>query len=221
LTVVNTPFMLIGAVLTVMIFSYILGDNFLYRIAVHIFVGAAAAYALIVAVESVLVPWFQPILQNPTGNIPQTIVGLLPLLVGLLLLAKSLPGLSRLGNLGLAAMLGVGTALALWGAISGTLLPLTLDAARNQGDPAGSPIALVDTVIAALITVAVLIYFTYLGQRKPNGDIEQRPLVRVPGSFGQAFIMITLGATYGLLIISALTILTDVIANRLMILKPG
>ena len=33
-----------GAVLTILIFSYLLGDNFLYRIAIHIFIGAAAAY---------------------------------------------------------------------------------------------------------------------------------------------------------------------------------
>ena len=31
-----------GAVLTVMIFSYLLGDNFLYRIAISIFIGALA-----------------------------------------------------------------------------------------------------------------------------------------------------------------------------------
>ncbi len=40
-----------GAVLTVMVFSYLLGDNFLYRIAIYIFIGAAAAYVLIVAVD--------------------------------------------------------------------------------------------------------------------------------------------------------------------------
>ena len=33
-----------GAVLTLMVFSYLLGDNFLYRIAIHVFIGAAAAY---------------------------------------------------------------------------------------------------------------------------------------------------------------------------------
>ncbi len=220
------PFVIIGAVLTVMIFSYVLGDNFLYRIAIHVFVGAAAAYTLIVAVESILVPWFQPILQNP-GNVPQTVIGLIPLLIGLLLLLKASPRLSRLGNIGLAAMLGIGTALALWGAISGTLLPLTIDAARSQGD-------FWDSLIVVLGTVSVLAYFTYLSGRRSSGEGEQAALPpqnlagrlitavsRAPGLAGQTFIMITLGATYGLLIISALTILTDVIVNRLLILKPG
>jgi len=134
--------------------------------------------------------------------------------VGLLLLLKASSRLSRLVSIGLAAMLGVGTALALWGAVSGTLLPLTIDAARSQGD-------ILDSLIVVLGTVTVLAYFTYLGVRRPSGEVEQSLVVRVPGLVGQTFIMITLGATYGLLIISALTILTDVIANRLLILKPG
>ena len=205
---------IIGAVLTVMIFSYLLGDNFLYRIAVHIFVGAAAAYTLIVAVESVIYPWITRTMSAPLTNIPQTVLGALPFIIGLLLLLKMLPGLSRFGNLGLAAILGIGTALALWGAITGTLVPLVTETARSPGD-------ILDWLVAVIGTVTVLVYFTYLGVRRPSGDIEQSLIVRVPGMVGQTFLMITLGATYGLLIISALTILTDVIANRLLILKPG
>ena len=210
----NNVAIIAGAILTVMIFTYLLGDNFLYRIAIHMFIGAAAAFTLIVAVEGVLVPWFQLTLSNPAGNIPQTIIGVIPLLIGLLLLLKLNPGFSRVGNLGLAAILGVGTALALWGAITATLLPLTLDAARSQSN-------ILDTLVVVIGTVTVLAYFTYLGVRRPSGDVEQSLIVRLPGMVGQTFIMITLGATYGLLIISALTILTSVIAQRLLILKPG
>jgi hypothetical protein len=201
-----------GAILTVMIFSYLLGDNFLYRIAIHVFIGAAAAFTLIVAIESVLIPWFQ-VTFSDLKNIPQVIIGVIPIVVGLLLLLKLLPGFSRLGNLGLAAILGVGTALALWGAITATLLPLTLDSARSQGN-------ILDTLVAVLGTVTVLIYFTYLGVRRPTGDVEQSLVVRVPGLVGQTFLMVTLGATYGLLIISALTILTKVIQTY-MALRTG
>ena len=47
----------VSLVLTLLVFSYLLGDNFLYRIAMHVLVGVAAGYAAIVAVESVLIPW--------------------------------------------------------------------------------------------------------------------------------------------------------------------
>ncbi len=203
-----------GAVLTVMIFSYLLGDNFLYRIAIHIFVGAAAAYVLIVSVESVLLPWIDVTLLHPATPTLR-VIGLIPLLLGLLLLFKFSTRLSRFGNVGLVAILGVGTALALWGAVNGTLVPLLGDAARGQDN-------ILDTLIVVIGTVTVLIYFTYWGIRRPSGEIEQFPLIRKPwGMIGQAFIVVTLGATYGLLIISALTILTGVITQRLLILKPG
>ncbi|MEP7287624.1 MAG: hypothetical protein ABI947_17865 [Chloroflexota bacterium] len=202
-----------GAVLTVMVFSYLLGDNFLYRIAISIFIGASAAYVLIVALESVIIPWIQ-LTFDPAGTILQKVIGALPLVIGLLLLLKAVPSLSRLGNLGLVAVLGVGTALALWGAITGTLLPLITDSARRQDN-------ILDSLIAIIGTITVLIYFTYLGVRRPNGDVEQPAFIRAPGLVGQTFIMITLGATYGLLIISALTVLTSVIAQRLLILRPG
>ncbi len=203
-----------GAVLTIMVFSYLLGDNFLYRIAISIFIGATAAYVLIVAVESVLIPWFNMMLRDPLGDTGRFAVGMLPFLLAVLLLFKFSPRLSRFGNVGLVAILGVGTALALWGAITGTLLPISIDAARRQGN-------ILDTLVAVIGTVTVLVYFTYLGVRRPSGEVEQPLFIRVPGLVGQIFIVVTLAATYALLIISALTALTGVIAQRLLILKPG
>lgn len=203
-----------GAILSVMVFSYLLGDNFLYRIAIHIFIGAAAAYVLIVAVESVLIPWFSLTMSNPLGDPIRFALGMLPFIPGVLLLFKFSPRLSRFGNLGLVLVLGVGTAIAIWGAITGTLLPLAIDAARRQTN-------ILDTLVAVIGVVTVLVYFTYLGVRRPSGEVEQRLFIRVPGVVGQAFIVITLGATYALLIISALTILTGVIAQRLLALRPG
>jgi len=202
-----------GAVLTIMIFSYLLGDNFIYRIAISIFIGAAAAYVLIVAVESVLLPWVDTTLINPVEPWIR-VVGMIPFLFGLLLLFKASPRLSRLGNVGLVAVLGIGTALALVGAVNGTLLPLSQGSAVSQGN-------IFDTLIAVIGTTTVLIYFTYIGVRRAGGDVEQPLYVRGPGVVGQAFIVITLGATYGLLIISALTVLTGVITQRLLVLKPG
>ena len=46
----------VAAVLTIMVYSYLLGDNPLYGLAEHLLVGSAVAYAVIVAVHSVLIP---------------------------------------------------------------------------------------------------------------------------------------------------------------------
>lgn len=204
-----------GAVLTLMIFSFLLGDNFLYRIAIHILIGAAAAYILLTAIENVLIPWFNLMILAQPVELPRLAVGLLPFMVGILLFFKASGRFVGLGNLGLMVVLGIGAGLALWGAISGTLFPLALETIRQF-----TPQNVVDGLVGLVGTVTVLVYFTYLGVRRAGGEVEQILPVRVTGWIGQAFVMITLGATYGLLILSALTVLTGVIAQRLMVLLP-
>lgn len=204
-----------GAVLTLMVFSYLLGDNFLYRFAIHVLIGAAAAYILITAVENVLIPWVNVMILTPPIQPTRAAVGLLPFMVGILLFFKSSPRFMRLGNLGLMIVLGIGTGLALWGAISGTLFPLSLETIRDF-----TPQNVINGLIALVGTVTVLVSFTYIGVRRGSGEVEQILPVRATGLVGRGFLMVTLGATYGLLIISALTVLTGVIAQRLLALLP-
>ena len=45
-----------GLILTLMIFSYLIGDNPLFRIAVYIFIGVSSGYAATVVWHQVLVP---------------------------------------------------------------------------------------------------------------------------------------------------------------------
>lgn len=205
--------LVVGAVLTLCIFSYLLGDNFLYRIAIHIFIGAAAGFVLLATVESVLIPWLSATVFSTPFELPRLGVGLLPFLFGLLLVYKGSPRLSRLGDFGVVIVLGVGTALALLGAVNGTLLPLIGEAAR-----AFRPENALNGFIGLIGTLSVLVYFTYVGLRRLSGEVTQFLPVRFIGLIGQGFIAITLGATYGLLILSALTALSGVLADRLFIL---
>jgi hypothetical protein len=205
-----------GAIFTLAIFSYLLADNFLYRIAIHMFIGAAAAFVLITAVESVLLPWVTAYLLAQPIDPPRFIYGLLPFLVGYLLLLKLSPRFSRIGTLGLAIVVSVGAAVALWGAVVGTLIPFVTETARGF-----RPDNILDGLIILTGTVCVLIYFTFLGTRRAGGQVEQALPVRFLGRVGQAFITLTLGATYALLIISTLSILTGVFAERFSVLLPG
>ncbi len=55
---------IIGFLLTIMVLSYIIGDNALFRLAIHIFIGAASGYAAVLILYNVL--WYQvlvPVLQ--------------------------------------------------------------------------------------------------------------------------------------------------------------
>ena len=46
----------VAVLLTLFVFSFLLGDNALYRLAEHLFVGVAIGYAVVIAFHSVLVP---------------------------------------------------------------------------------------------------------------------------------------------------------------------
>jgi len=54
---------IIGFILTLMIFSYLLGDNPLFRIAVYLFIGVSSGYAAVVVWYYVLIPKFSPLLD--------------------------------------------------------------------------------------------------------------------------------------------------------------
>ena len=47
---------LIGLILTLLIFSYLIGDNPLFRLALYLFIGVASGYAAVVVWHSVLLP---------------------------------------------------------------------------------------------------------------------------------------------------------------------
>ena len=82
----------VAAALTLMVYSYLLGDNVLYRIAEHIFVGVAVGYSAVVAFHSVLYPkLLAPLLAAPQENL----LLLVPLALCLMLLAHAIPAPAR------------------------------------------------------------------------------------------------------------------------------
>jgi hypothetical protein len=190
-----------GFVLTLMVFSYLLADNFLYRIAVYAFVGLAAGYVAIITVESVILPYFRGTILS--GDLSRAFPGVLPLLLGVLLLVKTSSRLGRLGNLAIAFIIGVGAAVALVGAITGTLLPLATSTASSvRGN-------LLEGVILVVGVACSLLYFQYLARRKPDGTTERRWLGSVFSTVGQGFIVVTLGALYAAAILTSLTIFSE------------
>lgn len=192
---------LVGFVLTLMVYSYLIRDNFLYRIAVYVFVGMTAGYISIVTVESILVPWFDvTINKGDTGSLA---IGLIPVLFAILLLLKTSGRLARLGNIGMGFVIGVGAAVALVGALIGTLIPLSnLTIKQADGD-------LLDAVLIFIGVASSLVYFQYLARKNPEGVIERARSVQTIAVVGQGFVVITLGALYGAAIITSLTIFSE------------
>jgi hypothetical protein len=109
--------LLVGALLALMIFSYLLGDNPLYRLALHLFVGVAVGYAFGLALRVILSRFFAPLIYDRDLSL------LVPLILVIFLLIKGLPKYAYIGNMSVAYLVGVGAAVALSGTLLGSLLP--------------------------------------------------------------------------------------------------
>jgi len=188
---------LTAAVLTLFVFSYLLGDNVLFRLAEHLFVGVSVGYAAVVAFHAVLAPKLLIPMAEALGEgdwqrfIPLT----LPLVLGLLLLTKPLKKISWLGSLSIAFLLGVGAALAISGALLGTLLPLIDATADVQYSVSryGPALGLFSGLVALVGTIGVLLHFYFSAGREGRLAGFRRGLVRTWGGLGRWFIFIAFG----------------------------
>ena len=188
---------ILGAVLTFAVLSYLIGDNAVYRLAMHVLVGVGAAYAVGVAIGQVMVPFMiVPLQSQPTEGSDPRVFGLFGLLGCVFLLAKVFPRTAWLGNVAVGYMLGVGAGVAIGGALFGTLLPQTSAAAASLRSPEG----IVMGLLLLASTVTTLLAFTYrsASRRTPLGAM---------GLLGQGFLYVALGATFALVFISGASVL--------------
>lgn len=193
----------VAFVLTLMVFSYLLGDNPLFRLAEHLLVGVAVGYAVIVVWRTVLVPrLWAPLAADPVANWPY----LVPLLLGLLLLARARARWSWLANLPMGFLFGVGAALSVGGALLGTLYPqvraglVSLNPAHYGGEWGGA----VDAAILALGTIGTLVYFYFTaGQGRGVAGGARR----LWGTVGHWTLLVAFGALFAGALLSRLSLL--------------
>jgi hypothetical protein len=204
---------ILGFVLTLMVVSYVIKDNALFRLAIHIFIGVSAGYATVLVIYNVI--WYQllaPLILSPLEKFPLVVP---PILLGIWLFAKASPKLSRLGSPVVAFLVGVGAATAISGAVSGTLFP-QVSATINMFDLAATGLGLpqvIGWVVNALFiligTVTSLAYF-HFGVRSRGEQTGQRPLwIEVPSQIGQVFIAVAFGTLFAGAYAAALAALVE------------
>ncbi|EFO79354.1 hypothetical protein OSCT_2792 [Oscillochloris trichoides DG-6] len=178
---------LVGVVLTLIVFSRLLGDNPAFRTVQYLFVGASLGYAFVVVYHQVLRPNAVAMILG-LNDLP-TLGGLiLPFLLGILLLARMVARqqISWVANIPLALVFGVGAALALGGALVGTLAPQIQDTARPISN---DPFHAIGAVLLVLGVVLSLSYFYFTVPREtPRGAI-----VQTSARIGRWFLLIAFG----------------------------
>jgi hypothetical protein len=200
---------LLSFIFTVMIFSYLIGDNPLFRIATYIFVGVAAGYIGAVAFGQVLWPALLYPLFFEGG--PQTALLFFPLILIGLLLLKFSPRTTQYGAPAMAYLVGVGAAVSIGGAVIGTLSPQSF-ATIHALDLAASVNPLAALLNGGLILIGVvttLAYFHFGGRAADDGSVHRLAPIEWIAWVGRIFIAITLGALFAGVYISALTAMIE------------
>jgi hypothetical protein len=218
---------LVAAILTLVVFSYLLRDNVLYRAAEHLFVGAVVGYVVVVAFHQVfmaklLMPMVDALSTGKPDGLARAGLLLIPLILGLLLLFKSsrrAGPLSWLGSLSIAFLLGVGAALAIGGGLLGTLFP-QIDATADINryvERYGPALGLFSGLVALAGTVGVLLHFYFSSSREGRLAGFRNGVVRTWGGLGWWFILIAFGAILATTFMSRLSLL----AGRIQFLIDG
>ena len=200
----------VGFILTLMIFSYLIGDNPLFRIAVYIFIGVSSGYAATVIWQYVLMPK----LIEPLGDPNQLVLLVVPLILSFSLLAKLSPRISWMGNFAMAVLVGVGAAAAVGGALLGTLVPqvqASIDAFDFSSATSASDIflRLVDGGVMLVGTSLTLAAFHFSAQRAADGTPKRNRILEILAWVGRIFIAITFGVLFVGIYLAALTAMIE------------
>ena len=203
---------IVAFLITLMILSYLIGDNPLFRTAVYFFVGISAGYVAAVSIRQVLWPdLLQPLYQGLLFGISvQQAVLAVPLLLSGLLLMKAWPPLSRLGMPAMGLLVGAGAAVAVGGAVTGTIFPqVNATITDFEITRVTSPESLLNAGLILVGVVTTLVYFHFGARTRSDGSVRRFGLIEIIAFIGSIFLAITLGVLFAGVYSAALTALIE------------
>jgi len=185
--------------LSLFMYSFLYKDNPLFKLSEHIYVGVSVGYKLIITYDEVIVKkLYVPMVQQGNWWL------VLPMLLGLLVLARFIPALAWLSRISFAFIVGFGSGTAIPRQISsyilqqlqGTLKPLVTVGA---GGVSGVTFAGLNTLLVLVGVVSVLFYFFF--------SIEHTGIVHRVARVGIYFLMVSFGAGFGYTVMARMSLL--------------
>ena len=200
----------IGALLTLMIFSFLYKDNPFYKFAEHLFVGVSAGYWMVVGVWGTMVPnmlakihppLVKNILPSLAGNQPEYHY-IIPCIFGILLLTRLISSISWLSRWALAFIIGytAGVRFSRFlqsdfiGQIKSTLISIV--AVGDGGFSIGMTFSHIVLIVGV---VCGLIYFFFSKEHKGAFGVASR--------IGIWILMVTFGASFGYTVMARISLL--------------
>ncbi len=221
---------LVGFLLTILIFTYILGDNAIFRVVTSIFIGVSAGFAVVIVFYNVLWHSVLQLIYNPVGALPRIVP---PFILGLLLFLKLSPRFSRLANPVMAFVVGAAAATAIGGAVLGTIFPqagaasgafdlVAFRATLPQGENiiADSTVAIIRGLFALVATVTTLAFFHFGARPAPDQPSRRLAIIEQLAKVGQFFLAVTLGTLFAGVYAAALAALLERLSFIINFFRP-
>ncbi|MBE9525319.1 MAG: hypothetical protein IMY76_09480 [Chloroflexi bacterium] len=188
----------LGFTFTIFTLSYLLGDNPFFRVAIHIFIGVSAAYAVAVTLSQVILPQLiYPFFEGDKSAMYLSLAFLIP---SLLLLTKISTQFGKIGNASVAVLVGIGAAAAIGGASQGTIFT-QMSAAINIFDSNNA----FDAIIITLGTMTTLIYFQFSPLLTKGNTAQLTLILDKIRLVGKIFIAIAFAALFSGVYLAALS----------------
>ena len=197
----------IAALLTLAIYSFLYKDNPIYRFAESLLIGISVGFLLVVTFDTTIIPnALGPISQNTknifaTGSLSSVgsfIWTLIPVILGLFMFMRFIPGMTWLSRIALALIIGFGAGAAIPANMQSLILKQVEATARPFLD-IGSLWAGLNALIIIVGLIATLIYFFF---SKPHTGNFGRV-----AKLGTYFLMIFFGATFGYTVMARISLL--------------
>ncbi|MDH4084897.1 MAG: hypothetical protein OEV99_17960 [Nitrospira sp.] len=191
--------------LTLLIFSFLYKDNPLFKLAEHLYVGVSVGYVIVKTYDTVIVHLvIKPIAEN--GEIAL----LIPVAIGMLMLARYVPKAAWMSRYAFAFIVGMGSGLAIPRTISSFILKQVEDTIRPLLSLAGSdgvtfsmnllnPASDLNAIIILCGVGSVLFYFFF--------SIEHSGAGKVVARTGVLFLMVSFGAAFGYTVMARMSLL--------------
>lgn len=149
----------LSAAMVVWIYSFAYRDNLFYKLAEHMFVGAAAGYSIALSLDSLNRVMIKPAITTPGTFWATSWHYVIPAILGVLMFAKYSRRYYWLARYAVAVNIAVGTGLALRTVpianitrqITATIVPLW----------GSDPVTVLNNWLLVLITIGALIYFLF------------------------------------------------------------
>ncbi|HHY17480.1 MAG TPA: hypothetical protein GX524_05335 [Firmicutes bacterium] len=165
-----------GALMTIAAFSYLFGENQIYKAVEHLYVGAAAGYSIVLGFNNVITKGWQPLVEGGQFQV------FIPAVLGLMLFAPYAGNqFAWLRRIPISFIVGIGAGI--------TIRSTVIEQFVKQIGATVLPFNSIDNILVVFGTLVVLSYFFF--------TFKATPALKGSSELGKWLIMITFGASFG------------------------